>query len=196
MRTVLLASLRTHARRHVAAALAVVIGVTFVVATGGLSTAAARDGLTAGLSDPYDAADAVLTDVSGQDAVALKREHGDDASVLGWASEPVRHDGAHRRPRRRRREMPVDPGLRWPTLEDGTFPDAAGRGRTRPPRREAHRRRDRRPDRGRRRPVTGRRHRHRARRRTLRAGSGTVYLVWDDLAPSPTTFSCRASLAR
>ena len=125
MRTVLLASLRTHTRRHVAAALAVVIGVTFVVATGGL-TAAARDGLTGGLADPYDAADAVVTDVSGADAVALKREHVDDASVLGWVVEPVRHDGVTVDRTADVAEMPTDPDLRWPTLEDGAFPTGPG----------------------------------------------------------------------
>ncbi len=42
MRTVLLASLRTHTRRYVSAALAVVIGVAFVIVTAGLSAAAKR----------------------------------------------------------------------------------------------------------------------------------------------------------
>lgn len=125
MRTVLLASLRTHTRRHVAAALAVVIGVTFVVATGGL-TAAARDGLTAGLSDPYDAADAVVTDVSGDDAVSLKEERGDDLSVLGWAIEPVRSDGVTVDREADVAEIPTDPEMRWPTLVEGDFPTGPG----------------------------------------------------------------------
>ena len=60
MRTVLLASLRTHTRRYVSAALAVVIGVAFVIVTAGLSSAA-RDGLTAGVGAPYAGADVVLT---------------------------------------------------------------------------------------------------------------------------------------
>ena len=48
MRTVLLASLRTHTRRYVAAAVAVVIGVAFVVVTDALASAT-RNGLLAGL---------------------------------------------------------------------------------------------------------------------------------------------------
>ena len=46
MRTVLLASMRHHTRRYVAASVAVVIGVAFVVVTGML-TGATRSGLTA-----------------------------------------------------------------------------------------------------------------------------------------------------
>ncbi len=48
MRTVLLASLRTHTRRYVAATIAVVIGVAFVVVTNSLASAT-RNGLLAGL---------------------------------------------------------------------------------------------------------------------------------------------------
>ena len=54
MRTVLLASMRHHTRRYVAASLAVVIGVAFVVVTGML-TGATREGLTAEVGAPVAA---------------------------------------------------------------------------------------------------------------------------------------------
>ena len=61
MRTVLVASLRTHARRYVAAAVAIVIGVSFIVVTSALS-AATKDGLVAGVGLPYRGADAVISE--------------------------------------------------------------------------------------------------------------------------------------
>ena len=60
MRTVLLASLRHHTRRYVAAGLAVVIGVAFVVVTGML-TGATREGLTADVGAPVAGVDHVVT---------------------------------------------------------------------------------------------------------------------------------------
>lgn len=85
MRTVLLASLRTHTRRYVAAALAVIIGVAFVIGTARL-TSAAREGLTSGVEAPYDGADIVLTAVDGTQADRLVTGapgNGPEASVLG-----------------------------------------------------------------------------------------------------------------
>lgn len=131
MRTVVLASLRTHTRRYVAAALAIVIGVAFVVTTAALSSAT-RDGLTRGVSEPYDAADVVATGLGGDAAaaaVAAAAQEGSAASVLGWVSEPVRlGDGA-----------PVDgleevaqvttgasADLRWQELTTGAWPAGPG----------------------------------------------------------------------
>ena len=54
MRTVLLASLRRNTRRYVAACVAVVIGVGFVIVINAL-TSATRDGLTADVGAPYAA---------------------------------------------------------------------------------------------------------------------------------------------
>ena len=59
MRTVLLASLRRNTRRYVASALAVVIGVAFVIVTNALSSAT-RDGLTADVGAPFAAVDLVV----------------------------------------------------------------------------------------------------------------------------------------
>ncbi|MFB9311453.1 ABC transporter permease [Nocardioides plantarum] len=127
MRTVLLASLRVHTRRYVAAAQAVVVGVSFVVTTAAL-TSATRDGLTQGVSAPYAGADVVATGLGGDDAarvVAAADASGNGASVLGWASERVRLDG--------RVLGDVDEvghlasgDLRWQDLTDGAFPTRAG----------------------------------------------------------------------
>jgi putative ABC transport system permease protein len=127
MRTVILASLRVNTRRYVAAALAVVVGVSFVVTTAAL-TAATRDGLTQGVSAPYAGADVVATGLSGDDAaraVAAADGSGAEASVLGWATERVRRDG--------RVLGEVDEvghlasgDLRWQVLTDGAFPTGAG----------------------------------------------------------------------
>ncbi|NHA00803.1 hypothetical protein G5V59_14945 [Nocardioides sp. W3-2-3] len=72
MRTVLLASLRTHTRRYGAALLAIVVGVVLVLVTAALSSSV-RDGLTSGLADPYDGADAVLDRPSAADAAKPDR---------------------------------------------------------------------------------------------------------------------------
>ncbi|QCW49478.2 ABC transporter permease [Nocardioides dongxiaopingii] len=131
MRTVVLASLRTHTRRYVAAALAVVIGVAFVVTTAALSSAT-RDGLTRGVSAPYDGADVVVTGLSGRDAAALvaaAAEDGPDgaeASVLGWASLPVRRDDRTLDGVDEVAQVTTTPTLRWPELVDGAFPAGAG----------------------------------------------------------------------
>lgn len=59
MRTVLLASLRTHARRYVSAAVAVLVSVAFVVVIGVL-TAGARAGVLASDGAPYRNADVAI----------------------------------------------------------------------------------------------------------------------------------------
>ena len=76
MRTVLLASLRHHTRRYVASAIAVVIGVGFVVATGML-TGATREGLTADAGAPTGGLDTVVTIDNNRQADRLLIEHRD-----------------------------------------------------------------------------------------------------------------------
>ena len=66
MRTVMLASLRTHTRRYVAALLAVTIAVGFVVATNAIASAA-KSGLSAGVDEAYRGADLVVGDDYGID---------------------------------------------------------------------------------------------------------------------------------
>ena len=83
MRTVLRASLRTHTRRYVSAAIAVVIGVSFIVVTSLLSDAT-RAGLVAGVEVPYRGADVVVTDVDADEAgriVDRAEADGDSATV-------------------------------------------------------------------------------------------------------------------
>ena len=73
MRTVLRASLRTHTRRYISAAVAVVIGVSFIVVTSLLSDAT-RAGLVAGVEVPYRGADVVVTDVDADEAARIVDE--------------------------------------------------------------------------------------------------------------------------
>ena len=61
MRTVLVASMRHHTRRYVAASVAVVIGVAFIVVIGML-TGATRSGLTADAGAPVSGVDLVVSD--------------------------------------------------------------------------------------------------------------------------------------
>ena len=94
MRTVLRASLRAYTRRYVAAGVAVVIAVAFLVVTDAL-VAATRNGITAGVGLPYRTADAVVSDLSGEQAVTLvarARQRGDRAAVLGWVRLPVNRE--------------------------------------------------------------------------------------------------------
>ena len=95
MRGVLLASLRHHTRRYVASAIAVVIGVAFVVATGML-TGATREGLTADAGAPVAGLDQVVTVGGAQQAhrlMAGAAERDVEALTLGYAMEPVSRDG-------------------------------------------------------------------------------------------------------
>ncbi|WP_107773187.1 ABC transporter permease [Nocardioides sediminis] len=123
MRGVLLASLRHHTRRYVAASVAVVIGVAFVVATGVL-TGAMRDGLTADVGAPVAGVDHVVTDAP--DRTLRLRDQADRRGVpalaLGYATEPVLRDGVQLAASVDVAEVALDPALRWQVLEDGRFP--------------------------------------------------------------------------
>ncbi len=146
MRTVLLASLRTHARRYVAAAISAVVSVAFVVVIGVL-TAGARAGYMEGAGAPYRGADHVVDapedgpsrgpaccpgtlDLS--DAIELVDRLGEDASGLGRVLLPARtEDGAPLGSADLRGETTVGPvaaaeELRWQELVSGRFPARAG----------------------------------------------------------------------
>lgn len=128
MRTVLLASLRVHARRYVAALLAVAIGVAFVVVTAALSSAA-RDGLVAGLDEPYAGADVVVDKPPTADAVQLlgeAAEHDADAWLVGWTIQPVAQDGTVLDAEADVAHVPDQADRRWQLLEGGRFPERAG----------------------------------------------------------------------
>lgn len=125
MRGVLLASLRHHTRRYVASAIAVVIGVAFVVATGML-TGATREGLTADAGAPLAGLDHVVTISGGapqaQRIMARAAEGDIDAITLAYAMEPVSRDGVQLTRSADVAEVATKPSLQWQTLEAGRFP--------------------------------------------------------------------------
>lgn len=128
MRTVLRASLRTHTRRYVSAAVAVVIGVSFIVVTSLLSDAT-RAGLVAGVEVPYRGADVVVTDVDADEAARIvdrAERDGDSAAVLGWTPQQVRIGDHLFEDRTDVGGIADDPGLRWQVLREGRFPDGPG----------------------------------------------------------------------
>lgn len=128
MRTVVIASLRIHTRRYVAALLAVAIGVAFVVVTAALSSAV-RDGLLTDLEDPFRGADVVLDRPKVDDAAALLAaapDHDADAWLVGWTLQPVALDGAVADDDADIGQVPASPDRRWQQLAQGRFPAAAG----------------------------------------------------------------------
>lgn len=128
MRTVLLASMRHHTRRYVAASVAVVIGVAFVVVTGVL-TGATRSGLTADAGAPVAGVDHVVTMPGDRETtrlMAAAAEGGFPAMAVGYAMEPVFRDDVQLTQSADIAEASLDPALQWQALEDGRYPAAAG----------------------------------------------------------------------
>ncbi|GGD09507.1 ABC transporter permease [Nocardioides daphniae] len=126
MRTVLLASLRHNTRRYVASALAVIIGVAFIVTTEGLA-GALRSGMTADLGQPYAGVGHVVqvSNTEQADALLAAAEKG------GFAARPDAMTWTEVTYGDSRRDASVgtvstDPQLQWQTLVDGTFPTRAG----------------------------------------------------------------------
>lgn len=128
MRTVMFASMRTHTRRYLSAALAVLIGVAFVVTTNALSSAT-RNGLMDGLDAPYKNADAVVSDISSDEAVALMEraeKNGDQAAILGWSLLPISRDGRLLGDQIDVGGMAPDKSQQWQVVEDGRLPERSG----------------------------------------------------------------------
>lgn len=129
MRTVLLASLRTHTRRYVAAVVAVTIAVGFVVVTNALASSA-KNGLSAGVADVYAGADLVVGDeygLSEDDVVATLAaadRAGDSADVVGSAFVPVSADGTSLGDQTSVGTVAVDPALQRLDVTSGTAPAA------------------------------------------------------------------------
>ncbi|RSN11557.1 ABC transporter permease [Nonomuraea sp. WAC 01424] len=131
MRTVFLASLRTHIRRYVAAAIAVAVAVALVVVVGVLTSGAQR-GLMDGLGAPYRNADHVVSaavwpasELNAKAAIAFTEQHGENAAATGRATLPVRANG------RQLTGTTVGPiatseSWRWQKLSSGRFPERAG----------------------------------------------------------------------
>ncbi|GAA1740899.1 ABC transporter permease [Aeromicrobium alkaliterrae] len=130
MRTVLLASLRVHTRRYVAAVLAVGLAVAFVVATDALSSAA-RSGLNAGVGAPYAASDLVVgesygTSTEDQEA-ALRVAQAEDASAwtIGRAWEQLTDaDGRQLDAETSIGAVETDADHRWQVIAEGRAPRA------------------------------------------------------------------------
>lgn len=125
MRSVLLASLRHNTRRYVASALAVIIGVAFIVTTEGLS-GALRSGMTADLGKPYAGVDHVVHVDSErvEELLTVARERGITAEPQGLAWESLRSGG-------RSHDVTIgtaadDLQLRWQTLREGRYPEKRG----------------------------------------------------------------------
>ncbi|MBM7518073.1 ABC transporter permease [Nocardioides nitrophenolicus] len=140
MRTVILASLRTHTRRYGAALLAVVIGSAFIVVTAALSSAM-REGLTAGIAEPYAGADAVVDSPSAAEAGDLldaAGASGADAWLIGWTMQQVATSGPAGGTTGGTAggtvidtdtdigQLPDRPSRRWQELVQGRFPGGPG----------------------------------------------------------------------
>lgn len=145
MRTVFRASLRTHARRYVAAAIAVTASVAFIVVIGVL-TSGAHAGLMEKSGSPYRGADYVVDapeDGPGRgpsccpgtldtsDAVALIERLGPNASGLGRVDLPAHRAGGAPLGSGSAGGMTVGPiaaaeELRWQKLVSGRFPVRTG----------------------------------------------------------------------
>ena len=143
MRTVLLASLRIHSRRYVAAAVAVTVSVAFVVVIGVLA-AGARAGIMDGDGSPYRGADevvvadpATVADPAARpdddvlptaDAIALVDRLGVDASGLGRVLLPAHAASGAPLGTGETVVGPVAAGeeLRWQELVSGRFPARPG----------------------------------------------------------------------
>ncbi|MCY4728708.1 FtsX-like permease family protein [Nocardioides sp. STR2] len=128
MRTVLVASMRHHTRRYVAASVAVVIGVAFIVVIGML-TGATRAGMTADVGAPVAHVDHVVTVADPRDVTRLMAGAAEDdvaALALGYAMEPVSRDGVQLTRSADVAEVSLDPGLQWQALEAGRLPTAPG----------------------------------------------------------------------
>jgi putative ABC transport system permease protein len=146
MRGVFLASLRTYSRRYIAAAIAVIVSVAFVVVTG-VIIAGARAGVMASDGAPYRGADYVIRapedepsrgpaccpetlDTSA--AINLVERLGENASGLGRVWLPGhREDGVPLGSGDVRGETTVGPiaaatELRWQKLVTGRFPARTG----------------------------------------------------------------------
>lgn len=125
MRTVLLASLRHNTRRYVASALAVIIGVAFIVTTEGLA-GALRSGMTADLGKPYEGVGHVVRTDSErvEELLTVARTQGFAAEPAAMAWETLRSGG-------RTHDVSVgiaadERALQWQTLVDGRHPQGRG----------------------------------------------------------------------
>jgi putative ABC transport system permease protein len=128
VRTVILASMRTYARRYVAALLAVIIATGFIVAINALS-AAAREGSGAVVEQQYGQADLAVTDV-GSAAVTdrVARAASTDPAVTAVATNWSAYVDATLPDGRRDISLgsvATSPALRWQKAQTGRLPRSA-----------------------------------------------------------------------
>lgn len=124
MRTVLLASLRRYTRRYVAAAVAVLIGVAFVVLINPL-TSGTRSALLQDLSTPYETTDVVVSEVDTRQAERLLKsaeQDGQHAAVTGWMVQQLATESKVLDREADLGTVADDPAMRWQTLAAGHFP--------------------------------------------------------------------------
>lgn len=124
MNTVFLASLRTHIRRYLAAAIAIIVGVAFVVVVGVL-TAGARSGIMDGFGAPFRNADHVVSELGTKDAVALAERHGENAAAIGRALLMMRV-GDRPFPETAVGPIATSEQWRWQPLSSGGYPARTG----------------------------------------------------------------------
>ena len=145
MRTVFFALLRIHVRRYVAAAIAVIVSVAFVVVTGVL-TAGARSGLMESDGAPYRGANYVVTAKAAESgeasrlptccpgtldasaAIGLVQRLGGNASGLGRVLLPAHTQRGSPLGAGETTAGPIaaSPALRWQNLVSGRFPTRLG----------------------------------------------------------------------
>jgi len=125
MRTVILASMRTYARRYVAALLAVVIATAFIVAINALS-AAARDGSGATVEQQYGRADLAVTSIDSATVTdRVTRAASADPAVRAVATNWTAYVGATLPDGRRDislSSIATSPALRWQRASTGRLP--------------------------------------------------------------------------
>jgi putative ABC transport system permease protein len=131
MRTVILASMRGHARRYVAAALAVGLGVMFV-ATALVVLSTVKAGLTQAVAAKYERADLVLLSGEGSvgaDLVSRLRQLDGVAAAAGVAAPTnvrVAYQGEVRPQWLTVTALPTEASLRWQHVDAGRLPAALG----------------------------------------------------------------------
>ncbi len=129
MRTVLLASLRVHTRRYLAAGLAVAIGVAFLVLVNPLASAA-KAGLLEGIDRPYRNADLVVSRVDGtataQRVLDLAAARGDRVGVQAYTYQTLFEGNRLLSDRDLIAAFDLDPAMQWQRLDAGRAPAADG----------------------------------------------------------------------
>lgn len=124
MRTVMLASVRLYARRYVAAVLAIVAGVSFIVVTAAVSSAT-KAGMLTDLSTSYAGADVVVSSLNTNDVAKVLQAVDDvgPAAVNATAHTSISAGGRTLSGDGSVGSVASAPSLRWQHLDRGHYPD-------------------------------------------------------------------------